>query len=372
MFLALVLVSAAGCASVRQEPGAKAIPSSPVAASAAVSSVPVSSAAVSSGAATSTLGSPDSAPLPDSDPFRVAAPILDAAAGPGPAPYQPPCQAHDIRATAQTRAIASGVAGVIQLVGNHCSLHIFPGPTALLDNSGQQLTLPVEPDHTLVNPAANQRPDLPLGAGVAAWGFTWRGSWCGPAAVAVVVALGDDPAYLADPANPAVRASGEVVAPLTGPAPPCDGHSDAVFVPGVAGEPTDATLTSPPEWAGLRATLIIAATIASRTLPPAVVELLNTTATPIAMSPCPNYALTIESSVMGGTEVDGGGGSLPCALTPRLVPAHGTISYDLAGRGYDPGGPGDGAIEGTVVTIQFAIAGVPTATATPRVSRPHA
>jgi hypothetical protein len=305
----------------------------------------------------SVLSSPPASAIPDSA-FRVAAPILDAAAGPGPAPDQPACLPSDVTATAQTRPIASGVAGVVELVGAHCSLHISSWPTELLDSAGNTLAIPVDATVTAVNPALNQRTDIPLGIGVAGWGFTWRGSWCGPAAAAVVIAL--DP----DPSQPASGSPTHIVVPLSGPAPPCEGHTDAVLVPGVPGGPTDATLTPPPEWAGLRASLTLPATTDGHTLPAAVVELHNTTAVPITISPCPDYVLDIDSSVSGGTEMDGGGGAMPCPQSARVVPAHGTISYHLDAQPYDQGGPGNGANHGSIVTARFAIAGIATARAT--------
>jgi hypothetical protein len=317
---------------------------------------PIASAAVS--ASSASVGS-DSGPIPDGA-FRVAAPILDAAAGPGPGVTHRPCQPPDVTATAQTRPTAAGVAGVVELVGDHCSLHVYPGPTALLDVNGQRLAVPLARDRALVNPAGNQRPDLPLAAGIAAWGFAWRGPWCGPAAISVVVALGDDPAY-----GNSSGSTGDVVAKLTGPAPACKGRSDAELVPGVPGQPTEPTLTPPADWAGLRATLTLSSTTDGRTLSAIVVELRNTTATPIAISPCPDYALDVDSSVSGGTAMDAGGGELPCAQQAGVIPPNATMRYRLGARSYDPGGS---ALKGTVVTARFAIAGIATTSASARVS----
>jgi hypothetical protein len=305
--------------------------------------------------------SPPASTIPDSA-FRVAAPILDAAAGPGPALDQTPCVPSDVTATAQTHSIVAGVAGVVELVGAHCSLHISAGPTELLDSAGNTLAVPVDTGVTSVNPAANQRSDLPLGIGIAGWGFTWRGSWCGPAATAVVLALDDGSS------QPASSSGERIVAPLTGPAPPCHGTSDAVLVPGVPGGPTDPTLTPPPQWAGLRATLTLPATTDGHTLPAAVVDLQNTTAVPITISPCPDYTLDIDSAVTGGTEMDAGGGALQCPQRAQVIPAHAAISYHLDARPYDQGGPGNGANQGSTVTARFAIAGILTARATLRVN----
>jgi hypothetical protein len=237
-------------------------------------------------------------------------------------------------------------------------LHIYPGPTGLLDNSGQRLAIAVDPDQTVVNPALNDRSDLPLNAGAAAWGFTWRGSWCGPAAVAVVLPLGDDPS-LSDG-----KPLGQLVVPLTGPSPSCSGSSDAVFVPGVPGEPTAPVLTPPPDWAGLHATLSLPATTDGQTLAGPVVALTNNTDSPIAISPCPNYALVITNAVGAGTELDVGTGALPCAQGPQAIAAHGSAHYTLDSASYDPG---QAPSVGTVVTVDFAIAGTATVHATSRV-----
>jgi hypothetical protein len=312
---------------------------------------------VSAPASSSPPTSPPASTIPDSA-FRVAAPILEAAAGPGPPPVQTPCTPSDVAATGQTRPIASGVAGVVELVGDHCSLHISTWPTALLDAAGDQLALPVDSTATTVNPAANQRTDIPLGVGIVGWGFTWRGSWCGPKAASIAIALDTDAS------QPASGSANQIVVPLTGPAPPCQGHSTAVLVAGVSGEPTDATLTPPPEWADLRATLTLPANTDGRALSSAVVQIQNTTAVPIVMSPCPDYALDIDNATSVGSALQAGGGALPCPPSPQVVPAHGTLRYDLGPQTYDEGDPAGGAPQGSTVTAYFAIAGVPTARAT--------
>ncbi|HEY5455926.1 MAG TPA: hypothetical protein VIJ96_10680 [Acidothermaceae bacterium] len=347
--LLAVLVALAACASEARRSGATADRLSGVSAPASSSPPTSPPSSPTTSATTSTI--PDSA-------FRVAAPVLDFAAGPGPAPVQAPCVPADVTAIAETRPIASGVAGVVELVGAHCSLHISTWSTELLDGGGNELAIPVDATVTTVNPALNQRTDVPLALGSVGWGFTWRGSWCGAKAASVVIALD------ADPSQPASGSSNQIVVPLTGPAPPCQGHSTAVLVPGVPGGPTDATLTPPPEWAGLHATLTLPATTDGHTLGSAVVQLQNTTAVPIVMSPCPDYALDIDNSTAVGSALQGGGGALSCPQSPQVVPAHGTIRYDLGARSYDEGDPAGGAPQGSTVTAHFAIAGIPTARAT--------
>jgi hypothetical protein len=346
--LIAVLVALAACASAAQGSGATADRLSGVSAQASSSlTTPPSSPTAST--TTSTI--PDSA-------FRVAAPVLDYAVGPGPAPVQPACVPSDVTASAHTRPIASGVAGVVELVGAHCSLYISTSPTELLDSAGNNLAVPVDATVTTINPALHQRTDVDFALGSVDWGFTWRGSWCGPKAASIVIDLD------ANSSQPASGSTEQIVAPLTGPAPPCQGHSAVVLIPGVPGGPTDATLTPPPEWAGLRATLTLPATTDGSTLSSAVVQLENTTAAAIVMSPCADYALDIDNATAGGSALQGGGGSLPCPHTPEVVPANGAISYELGPQTYDEGDPAGGATKGSTVTARFAIAGISTARAT--------
>jgi hypothetical protein len=366
-FVALlaVMMALVACASEAQHSGATADRLSGVSALSSLSppTSPPSSLPASPIASTpaSPISSPTISEIPDSA-FRVAAPVLDFAAGPGPAPVQAPCVPVDVTVTAEMRPIASGVAGVVELVGARCSLHISTWPTELLDSAGNDIGVPIDATVTTINPALNQRTDVPLGVGTVGWGFTWRGSWCGPKAASIAIALDSDAS------QPASGSANLIVVPLTGPAPPCQGHSTAVLEPGVPGEPTDATLPPPPEWAGLRATLTLPATTDGRTLSSAVVQLQNTTGAPIVMSPCPDYALDIENPTAIGTALQGGGGALSCPRSPRVVPAHGAISYDLGPQTYDEGDPAGGAPQGSTVTANFAIADIPTAQAFARVN----
>ena len=351
-FLA-VLVPLTACGSAAPNPGATADRLSGVSAPASSFSTTSPTTSPTTSRTTSTI--PDTA-------FRVAAPVLDFAVGPGPAPELAACVPADVTATAETRPIAAGVAGVVELVGAHCSLHISHWPTELLDSAGNDLRVPVDATVTTVNPALNQRTDIDLAIGSVGWGFTWRGSWCGPKAASIVIALD------ANQSQPGSGSQNQIVTALNGPAPPCQGHSSAVLVPGVAGDPTDATLTPPPEWSGLTATLTLPATTDGQTLRSAVVRLQNTTGAPIVMSPCPDYALDIDNLTAGGSALQGGGGALPCPRSPQVVPAHGMIRYDLGAQSYDEGDPGGGANPGSTVTARFAIAGIPTARATSRVN----
>jgi hypothetical protein len=278
---------------------------------------------------------------------------------------QPPCKPDDVRATASTKAIVGGVAGVITLDGTHCALHITRGPTRLLDASGHELPAALDATTPKVNPPENPRPDLALADGHALWGFTWTGSWCGPAAASVVVPMTDDPTW-PDAAGP----YGDLHVPLSGPAPTCTGSSHAVLRPGVAGRPAEdsspaeAVLPAPPSWAGLEESLSIPATV-SNTLPPYTLTLTNPTETPITLSPCPAYGYAISVSRAGkgypSAQDSFGPGSLPCPSRSQIDPYQ-SVTLTLPGVEIDAGSPTPYP-KGSLVTVEVAIAGVATAKA---------
>jgi hypothetical protein len=175
-----------------------------------------------------------------------------------------------------------------------------------------------------VNPPRIPRYDIPLGAGDALWGFTWTGSWCGPKAATVVIPMTDDPR---DPA--AKGPYGDLRVPLTGPQPPCTGVSRSALRPGVAGAPggptwpADPVLPAPADWAGLSATLTLPATSPSGLVPAAVFTLLNRTGAAITLSPCPEYAVFVETDQtdLATREVLGCSGHRTCRPTVRRASA---------------------------------------------------
>ena len=287
--------------------------------------------------------------------FRVPAPQLEAVSGPAPL-HQRPCRPHDVTARAELRTAATGVVGVVAMQGRHCSLRISPGPTQLLDRSGHPLALVMQSAPADVG--ENIRPDIALGAGGAAWGFAWRGSWCGPAAAAVVVPLRDDPDVVHG------HSFGRLVVPLTGASPGCAGRSDAVLVRGVPGwldaSPFNAAvLPPPPVWHGLRLALH-AASVTDTRLGRLTAVIRNVTGKPIALDPCPNYDLVVTSRDPDGVEVEGTGGQIGCpAGAPAVVPAHGSRQFALRGVEFHDGGTQPGATHGSLLHVAFGIAGAP-------------
>ena len=291
--------------------------------------------------------------------FRVAAPVLDAPAGPGPAVLQRPCKPADITATATTRASGGAVWGVIRLRGKHCSLHLDDGPTMLLDSSGTALHLAPMTRHTneLVG---DPRADIPLAAGDALWGFSWAGSWCGPRAASVVLPL-------VDRSSGTTKSYGTAKARLIGRQPGCSGSSAATLTQGYAGSDrsgddfsssASAVLPAPPAWGDLRASLALPATVSPTRIPVSPLTITNPTDRTITLLPCPTYTLEIGgwNSVQSGID-----NSLPCTGS-MVVPARGHLRVSLPAVAYGEGQPHQFR-RGTRVTVRVAIANLSTVTA---------
>jgi hypothetical protein len=291
--------------------------------------------------------------------FRVAAPDLMIPAGPA-AIQQTPCKRADVSATAATMLVADGVAGVIHLQGKACSLHITSGPTALLDAEGKRLPIALVPTTSGRGQIGDPRPDALLAAGDVLWGFAWRGSWCGARPTSVLVPMRDDAATSGGTAS-----YGDLQVLLSGPAPACHGRSKSMLQPGVAGSPTEAVLPPPPAWAGLRLSLRADSTIREAMITGLTLTVRNRTGSPIALSPCPAYFLVISNATAnGGSEDASGSGQIACGH--RVLAPHASATYPLPDQTLDEGTPG-GVAPGTEVTLQVAIAGVPTAKTTTRV-----
>lgn len=305
-------------------------------------------------------------PSPRTAPYLVGASVLLWPAGPGPALMQRPCQTRDVNATAVTKTIVGGVAGVLHLTGTGCSLHISQGPQQLVAADGRMLAVRTDDTPPATNPPRVPRDDLPLAAGNVLWGFTWTGSWCGPRAAGIVIVMKDDPGVNGDHGS-----YGAVRAPLTGPQPACVGDSDAVLRPGIAGNPADdqgpvaadAVLPVPPAWAGLRGGVTIPSTVTDA-VPAFTYTLTNRTDLPIPLSPCPEYSTDISAGHPGsyGHSSITGEAPLPCRAADNVVPAHGSLRFTLKGANFDQGLPHPYP-NGSVVTVEVAIAGVATAKA---------
>jgi hypothetical protein len=251
---------------------------------------------------------------------------------------------------------------VVYLDGTRCSLHITVGPSEFLDATGRPLSVRLDDVVPSVNPPRTARDDIPLGAGHASWGFTWTGSWCGAPAAMITLPLTGDPTE-PDAAGP----FGDLRVPMTGPQPSCAGRSASVLRPGVAGDPgdsavgADALLPAPADWAGLRATLTVPSTSPAGVVSGSVFTLHNATGAPIVLSPCPEYFVLVQTARMSGA------GSHPFDCRAHgTVPAHGKVAFPLPEQDAGQGDPNEHPSGGTVVTIEVAIAGVPTATATTR------
>jgi hypothetical protein len=296
-------------------------------------------------------------------PWQVAAPELLRADGPI-TPYRRRCAPGQITATAQTRLSTDGVVGVVTLSGDHCSIPVDEGPTELLAATGDRLAVRSVEMNPQDNPGQNIRPDIAFANGQAIWGFSWTGSWCGAAAASVVL-----PTY--DPSTDSLLPVGHVRARLSGPQPACQGTSHSTLTAGAAGLPTEPVLPPPAAWSGLTARLHVARVTDGNELTQLVATLRNSTDRPIALDPCPSYTMEFISHITGfgkkpttGTEVNGANGSFGCRQPATVVPANGEVAFHLPDRADDAG---TSAIPHSTVTIRFAIAGVPTATARSRV-----
>jgi hypothetical protein len=299
--------------------------------------------------------------------FSVAAPILAAPSGPVPANHRP-CHPGDVSAQARLRTTSYGVIGVVAMHGADCSLHISTGPTQLLDAERHPIVTAEPPSGERgQNPPGNWRPDLALAAGNAAWGFAWRGSWCGAPAAFVVVPLQDDRATAVAP-----HSYGQLVVPVTGPQLGCRGQSQSQLVPGVSGG-LDTPVQSPPEqWSqGLEVSLTVPTDAASNGKINGITAVIrNHTGTAISLYPCPYYELDTGESDPRGSERDSGRAALTPCNSATVVPAHGELSFSLPPTDYGGGSPlgHGGASPGSLVHMWFAIAGLPTTTATTHVS----
>lgn len=288
--------------------------------------------------------------------FRVAPPALGGVGGPMGQEHGA-CRPQQITATARMRVSTYGVDGVVVMHGHQCSLHVWPGPTALLDSRKHLVARTFDGLVGHVNPPANVRPDLALGAGEAQWGFAWRGSWCGAPASYVVLPLRDRPESVHQ------GSYGELVVPVTGDQLACHESSNAVLVPGVAGGLQTSVLPPPGQWAPLRLSLRMPARSTYNVITDIVLRISNPSQQEIALDPCPRLALVTAVHSSNGDEFDSSDIDLPCDQNP-VVPANGSVEFRLPDQHYDEGAPpGKQAPAGARVAVSVSLAYHPTVTA---------
>lgn len=285
--------------------------------------------------------------------FGAAAPVLGPVRGVAGPMQQPYCRAADVVGSAELLASPYGALGIVRLRGDKCSLEVDPGSITLLDSAGRPLAVPVR-DEANRNPGRVIRPDVAQAAGEVTVGFAWRGSWCGSPA---------DRLRLVAVAKPA-RARTVVTVPLKGRSPACaePGRAPGYLVPGLVGRPDSPVQPPPPAWAALRATVELPRTAGGDEPVSYHVVLQNTGDRPVTLSPCPDYSTLIAGSVLASSHGAAGGlvategGKLPCG---RVLPPGGSLQVVLASS-YGPYAKG-------VVHIEWAMAGVPTATGQVRI-----
>jgi hypothetical protein len=263
------------------------------------------------------------------------------------------CTAAKVTAHATTRTIPGGVAGLVRLKGDHCSIFSDAGPDEL---RGGDTTLDVDttPWSTQTDPLDTGRSDIPRDYGDLIWSFTWTGSWCGSNATAIVV--------------PLVKDGGDVMAPLKGPEPGCHanpGNVRSVLLPGAPAAPGVPDMRPGADWSGLTAGLSMPKVLHSTKIRHLVVTFTNSTDADIPLAPCPTYAIGAGGKRGSGT-AKGFGHSLPCPYEPRVVPANGHVHVHLPNSAFFRGAVPN---RGGRLTVTFEILGVPPAIAHAHVTR---
>jgi hypothetical protein len=279
--------------------------------------------------------------------WRVIAPPLFPVVG-GPAPTQPPCHASDITAHAVTRVIPGGVAGIVHLRGDQCSITSKAGPDEL--RSGDTtLNVASTPWNEEPDPLSAPRSDIPLAAGHAVWSFTWTGSFCGSTATSIV--------------TPLTKKRGDVVAPLSGPQPGCEANPSAtpsVLTPGAPVSPHQPSMPPGGGWSDLTAHLSVKPVIHQPLLRRMTITLTNPTDTDITLAPCPTYSLAVGTKHWRETP-DPYQSALPCAYQARVVTAHQQVVIPLHDNRFDI--PRFAHRHRSRLTVTWAVLDVPQAVA---------
>jgi hypothetical protein len=279
--------------------------------------------------------------------WRVPTPALGLIIGGAPLHVWPVCRPGQIHATARTKSSQYAVLGVVTLHARHCKLHVTHSVTALLDAKGHRLAVPVTTPPA-IDRGIEPRPDLAWDNGKGAWGFAWRGAWCGRTAAYVRIQL---------------HGHRFIRGRLTGPQPSCNSADTTkpLVERGVAGFPGEAVQPAPLEWSSLTAQLQVSPSLSGPTLDGLAVTLTNTSAADVALSPCPLYTVFVRNA-----RGDGGDAAsnhpLRCDGPVTTVPADGSVQLNLPDFTFYRQ---DFGASSQNVTVTFAMAGlVPSAVQT--------
>lgn len=226
------------------------------------------------------------------------------------------CTAGEVTAHAATRPIPGGVAGIVHLDGDHCSIYSEAGPDELRGGDAT-LAVATTPWSEQADPLDTGRSDIPRDRGHLIWSFTWTGSWCGASPTAIVV--------------PLVHAGGDVVASYRGPTPGCHANpsnSLSVLTPGAPAAHGVPDMAPGADWSRLTAALSLPKVLHHNTIRHMVMTFANPTAADIALAPCPTYAIGAAGRRGDGT-AEGYGDALRCPYLPRVVPGGGRLAVHL-------------------------------------------
>jgi hypothetical protein len=285
--------------------------------------------------------------------FRMASPFGDDAVGPLTVP-RATCAPDQITAQAATRRTNGGVLGVVRLVGavvahSHgqrlrCTLPISRGPTALITSNGQRLAVPLSRGDTTETPS-NPRPDIAINNGDAIWGFAWLGSYCDIPANGIEIPLAH---------------SAALHVPLRGPQPGCDPAGDtSILIDGITGAPGEPVQPPRPEYASLRLSGRIEPGTTSNRLAPIELTLRNSGSAPIVLDPCPAYGgRDFAMAHSGGFGDPISSGYLPCTKRELVIRPGQPLRYTVPATSLLQT-PSTGAIAGSTVHVDLAIAGLP-------------
>jgi hypothetical protein len=291
-----------------------------------------------------------SQPAPDRG-VAVAAPVVDPPSGPA-GQRQRPCTAKDLVSSASLSPAVDGVLGVISIAGTHCSLSVDVTRIRLLGADGRVLAVPAG-SADMTNPAESVRPDLAEDVGAVRVGFAWTGSYCGPPARSVEI-----------PALPAV-----IRIPLRGASATCRNASTSRLIPGVVDAPGSPVEPAPRAWTSLRVRLVLPKVVRPGAIPASVV-LTNSADVAVSLAaPCPTTSAAVmmplvPSQGYGGNFGQDGAFAGDLCRSAISVPAKGSVTVALPHLITPPEDPRNPWQKGGKLSVDWFIAGVPTAHAT--------